>query len=62
MKWGIYITYGFPSEFEAVKKATFATKKEALRWAKQNDTPHTYPQKCVMRISEILERDADYYN
>lgn len=62
MKWGIYIDYGTEKEFDAARNAKFPSKKMAIDWCKNNNTGYHYPQKCVMRIEEILKRNPDYYN
>jgi len=65
LTWGIYIEFGHEKEFAACKKAKFATKKEGFRWCgdpELNKTGYTYPQRCVMRITEILERNPHYYD
>lgn len=62
MKWGIYIDYGTEKEFEVSRNAKFPTKKMAIDWCKNNNMGYQYPQKCVMRIEEILKRKPYYYN
>lgn len=62
MKWGIYIDYGTEKEFEVSRNAKFPSKKMAIDWSKNNKMGYQYPQKCVMRIEEILERNPNYYN
>lgn len=34
----------------------------AIDWCKNNNMGYQYPQKCVMRIEEILKRKPYYYN
>ena len=47
-KWRIFIDYGTEREFDLTESVSFKTKKEAEKWAKQNE----YPNKCVVREEE----------
>ena len=62
MKWGIYINFGNQSEYDLLKTLKFPTRKKALYWVQNYKNPYSYPQKCIMRISEILERNPHYYD
>ena len=65
MKWGIYIDLGNDKEFELLTSVKFPTRKAAVEWLQDNNSKgyrYHYPQKCVMRISEILERNPNYYD
>ena len=55
--WGIYVNYGYPSEFQILQNLRFDTKKEAIKWNNGK-----YPLKCIMRVSDILNLDPSYYN
>lgn len=55
--WGIYINYGYPSEFQTLQNLRFDTKKEAIEWNNGK-----YPLKCIMKIVDILDIDPNYFN
>ena len=55
--WGIYINFGYPSEFRILQNLMFNTKKDAIKWNNGK-----YPLKCIMRVSDILDLDPYYYN